>query len=133
MKIVGVLLLAMLGLGCGGYGSPMTATPQPGIVPAIAALVPNTATAGSPGFTLTVNGSSFNANAVVNWNGTAQSGTKYLTGGQLTVTIPASAITSAGTVAVTVTNPGSSTAGGPYGGGSSTMSETSNGMTFTVN
>ena len=127
MKTVSVLLLAILSFGCGGYSAPKTAAPQAGFVPVIAAIVPNTANHGDPAFTLTVNGNTFNANAVVNWDGTAQ------TMNQLTVAIPASAIATAGTVAVTVTNPGSSTPGGPYGGGSSTKSETSNVMNFTVN
>jgi hypothetical protein len=98
----------------------------------ISAVVPNTANHGDPGFTLTVNGTTFNANAVVNWNGQAQA-TTHPAMNQLTVAIPASAVASAGSVAVTVTNPGSSTPGGPYGGGTTTMSETSNSMTFTVN
>jgi len=102
-------------------------------VPAIAAIVPNTANHGDPAFTLTVNGSTFNANAVVNWNGVAQSGTTRPAANQLTVAIPASAIATSGSVTVTVTNPGSSTPGGPYGGGSSTRSETSNSMTFMIN
>ena len=132
MKTVPVLLLTLLLSACGGYSAPSMAAPQAGIVPAIAAMVPNTANHGDPGFTLTVNGSSFNANAVVNWKGMAQT-TSHPATNQLTVAIPASAVASAGTVAVTVTNPGSSTPGGPYGGGSSAMSETSNSMTFTVN
>jgi hypothetical protein len=95
--------------------------------------VPNIANHGDPAFTLTVNGNTFNANAVVNWDGVAQTSTAHPAMNQLTVAIPASAIATAGTVAVTVTNPGSSTLGGPYGGGSSTKSETSNVMNFTVN
>lgn len=132
MKTVSVLLLTLLLSACGGYSAPSMAAPQAGIVPAIAAIVPNTANHGDPGFTLTVNGSSINANGVVNWNGTAQTTTHPATN-QLTAMIPASAIATAGTVAVTVTNPGSSTPGGPYGGGSSTMAETSTPMNFTVN
>lgn len=132
MKTVSVLLLAMLWSGCGGYSAPKTAAPQPGLVPVIAAIVPNTANHGDPAFTLTVNGSTLNANAVVNWDGVAQT-TAHPATNQLTVAIPASAIATAGTVAVTVTNPGSSTPGGPYGGGRSTKSETSNVMNFTVN
>lgn len=132
MKLIPVLLLTLLWSACGGYSSPSMAAPQAGIVPAIAAIVPNTSNHGDPGFTLTVNGSSFNANAVVNWNGTAQTTTHPATN-QLAVMIPASAIATAGMVPVTVTNPGSSTPGGPYGGGSSTMSETSAPMNFTVN
>jgi hypothetical protein len=136
MKMVSVALLAILLTGCGGYSAPSsttTAPPQAGLVPAIAAIVPNTANHGDPAFTLTVNGSTFNANAVVNWNGVAQSGTTRPAANQLTVPIPASAVATAGSVTVTVTNPGSSTPGGPYGGGSSTRSETSNSMTFMIN
>jgi hypothetical protein len=133
MKTVSVLLLALLGIGCGGYSTPKSAPPQAGIVPAIAAIVPNTANHGDPGFTLTVNGTTFNSNAVVNWNGVAQTNTARLAMNQLTVAVPASAIATAGSVTVTVTNPGSSTPGGPYGGGGTTKSETSNSMTFTIN
>ena len=133
MKTVSVLLLAILSVGCGGYSSPKTAPPKAGLVPAIAAIVPNTANHGDAGFTLTVNGSTFNANAMVNWDGVAQTSTAHPAMNQLTVAIPASAIATAGSVAVTVTNPGSSTPGGPYGGGTTTKSETSNSMTFTIN
>jgi hypothetical protein len=132
MKTVSVLLLAILWCGCGGYSAPATSPPKAGFVPVIAAIVPNTANHGDSAFTLTVNGSTFNSNAVVNWNGTAQT-TAHPAANQLTVAIPASAIATAGSVGVTVTNPGSSTPGGPYSGGSSTKSETSNSMTFTIN
>lgn len=116
-------------LACGYNSKPAPATT--GNIPAIAQLSPNSATAGAAGFTLVVNGSSFNSNAVVNWNGTAMSGTTYVSGKQLMVKIPASSIASAATVNVTVTNPG--TAGtGPYGGGG-TMAETSAPVTFMIN
>jgi len=128
MKIISVLWLTVLCVGCGGYGSSTKVTPpQPGAVPAIAQLAPNTVTAGAPGFTLTVNGSNFAGNSVVNW-GSATPSTTFVTGKQLMTAIPASMITTAGTVSVTVTNPG--TPGGQYGGG--TMAETSNIMTFTI-
>ena len=132
MKTVSLLFLAILCSGCGGYSTPASAPAKAGIIPVIAAIVPNTATHGDPTFTLTVNGSAFNANAVVNWNGAAQTGTAHPAMNQLTVVIPGSAIASAGSVAVTVTNPGSSTPGGPYGGGTTTKSETSASMTFTI-
>lgn len=132
MKIILVLFLTLLLSACGGYSPPSMAAPQAGIVPAIAAIVPNTANHGDSSFTLTVNGGSFNANAVVNWEGTAQT-TAHPATNQLTVIIPASAIATAGTMPVTVTNPGSSTPGGPYGGGSVTAAETSAPMNFTVN
>ena len=128
MKIISVLWLTVLCVGCGGYGSSTKVTPpQPGAVPAIAQLAPNTVTAGAPGFTLTVNGSNFAGNSVVNW-GSATPSTTFVTGKQLMTAIPASMIATAGTVSVTVTNPG--TPGGQYGGG--TMAETSNAMTFTI-
>ena len=130
MKIVCVLSLAVLLIGCGGYGSSSNSAPQPGIVPAIAALAPASTNAGGPGFTLTVNGSNFGNTAVVKWNGAAQT-TMFITGNQLTATIPAAMIATPGTVPVTVTNPGTP-GGGQYGGGG-TSSETSNSMSFTVN
>ena len=94
--------------------------------------MPNTANHGDPAFTLTVNGSTFNANAVVNWNGAAQT-TAHPATTSLPSRSPLQPSPPLARVAVTVTNPGSSTPGGPYGGGSSTKSETSNVMNFTVN
>jgi|SRR5271169_6698174 len=130
MKIAKTLFLAGLiaaGLAC-GYSSKATTPPSAGTMPAISALAPNSTNSGGPAFVLTVNGNNFNGNASINWNGTAQT-TAHVNGSQLTATIPATAITTSGTVAVTVTNPG--TSGGIYGGGTST--ETSNSMTFTIN
>jgi hypothetical protein len=131
MKTVSVLFLAILCSGCGGYSSPQQSA-QPAVVPVLAAIVPNSATAGASAFTLTVNGSSFNNNAVVNWNG-APRPTTHVTAQQLTAAIVAADLANAGTVTVSVTNPGSSTPGGPYGGGGSTPSKTSNTMNFTIN
>jgi len=120
--------LIALTLAC-GYSS-KTTPPTAGNIPAIAQLAPASTTAGAAGFTLTVNGSKFNTNAVVNWNNASQT-TSYVGSGQLTVAIPASAIATSGTVHVTVTNPGTPGTG-MYGSGG-TMSETSNGMIFTIN
>jgi hypothetical protein len=50
----------------------------------------------------------------------------------LSVTISAADIAAAGMAQVSVTNPGSSTPGGPYGGGTNTPSETSNNVVFTI-
>ncbi len=130
MKTISVLLLTIVGLGC-GYSSPKAMAPQPGVMPAVSQLVPNTANSGDPQFTLTVNGSNFATNAAINWNGTKQTTTR-VTGSQLTATIPATAIATPGTVPVTVTNPGTPGSGGIYGSGG-TASATSNTMNFTVN
>jgi hypothetical protein len=128
--MVSTLLLVILWVGCGYDSSGNTTAPQPGVVPKLTALVPDNASAGDPGFTLTVNGSGFGTKAVVNWNGTAQP-TTYITGQQLTAAIPATNLSMPGTIPVTVTNPGTPGSGGPYGGGG-TMSETSNAMNFAV-
>src|ERR1700682_3028166 len=133
MKTVPIVLLAGLiasTLAC-GYSSKNAAPPQPGAMPAITQLVPASMTSGGPAFALTVNGSNFAAKATVNWNGTAQTATSFVTANQLTVMIPASAIATPGTVKVSVTNPG--TPGmGQYGGGG-TLPATSTTMDFTVN
>ena len=130
MKIVSLLLLTLLCLGC-GYSTPQAMAPQPAVKPAIAALVPNTANSGDPQFMLTVNGSSFSTNAAINWNGVSQATTR-VTAGQLTAMIPATAIAIPGAVPVTVTNPATPGSGGIYGNGG-TVASTSSAMMFTVN
>jgi len=130
-KAVKSTLLATLiaaTLAC-GYSSKST-PPAAGNIPAIAQLTPTSMGAGGAGFTLTVNGSKFNTNAVVNWSGAAQT-TSFVSGSQLTVAIPAAAIATAGTVQVTVTNPGTSGTG-MYGSGG-TLPETSNTIAFIIN
>jgi hypothetical protein len=130
MKIAStVFLVALLALSLAcGYSSKATTPPTAGTTPAIAALSPASMNAGGPAFVLTVNGSNFSGNAAINWNGTAQT-TTWMGAGQVVAKIPSAAIATAGTVTVTVTNPG--TAGGMYGGG--TTAETSNSSTFTIN
>lgn len=83
-------------------------------MPAISNLNPGSANAGEPAFVMTVNGTNFATKAVVNWNGTAQT-TTYVGTGQLTIQVPASAVSTAGTAQITVTNPGTS-GNGMYGG-----------------
>ena len=131
MKIAHTVFLAALltaGLACGYSSSKTTTPPAAGTMPNVTELVPDNANSGGPAFVLTVNGTNFDGNATINWSGTAQT-TSHVSASQLTATIPASAVATAGTASVTVTNPG--TAGGPYGGG--TSAETSNSMTFTIN
>jgi hypothetical protein len=126
-KTVAIATLIALTLAC-GYSAKSTMPPVAGNVPAISALAPNSATAGAAAFTMTVNGSSFNSKATVNFNGAALTST-FVTANQLTATVPATAIATSGTAQVTVTNPG--TSGGIYGGG--TSPETSTPMSFTIN
>jgi len=67
----------------------------------ITSLNPSTAAAGGPTFTLTVNGTNFSSGATVQWNGTALT-TSFVSSTQLTATVPASLIASAGTAVVAV-------------------------------
>jgi hypothetical protein len=130
MKLLMVVLLtavAATGVGC-GYSSHATTPPQPGTMPAISQLTPASTAAGSSDFPLTVQGTNFNSNAVVNFNGTAMA-TTFDSGTEVKATIPASAVATAGTAKVTVTNPGKP--GGLYGGG--TAAATSAPMDFTIN
>jgi hypothetical protein len=100
MKNVKTLMLIALlaaGLAC-GYSKPNAA------VPAISSLDPASATAGTGPLHLEVNGTSFAAGAVINFNGVAQS-TQVVGATKVEATIPASAIAASGSVPVTVTNP----------------------------
>ena len=126
MKLLPVLLLSALALGCGYSHS--TTPVHPGIMPVISALVPNNANHGGPAFTFEVDGTTFASNAVINFNGAAQT-TTFVSAAKLTTMIAATAIMNSGSVPVTVTNPG--TPGGPYGGG--TAAATSIPMNFTIN
>jgi hypothetical protein len=127
MKLLAVLLLCSLAIGC-GYSKPANMPAQPGTMPALSALVPNNANHGGVAFTFEVDGANFSANAVINFNGTAQA-TTFVSSAKLTTMIASTAITNAGTVPVTVTNPGQP--GGIYGGG--TAASTSTAMNFTIN
>jgi hypothetical protein len=126
MKLLAVLLLTTLAVGC-GYSH--TTTPiQPGTMPIIAGLVPSSANHGGVAFTFEVDGSQFHSDAVINFNGAAQT-TTFVSSAKLTTMISSTAIANAGTVPVTVTNPGKP--GGIYGGG--TKAATSTAMNFTIN
>ena len=130
VKTTLLVTLIALTVAC-GYSS-KTTPPVAGTMPTIATLSPASATAGGAAFVLTVNGTNFGTKAVVNWNGVAQTAnTTYVSGSQLTVAVPAAAIATAGTITVTVTNPGTPGTG-MYGSGG-TLPETSSPMDFTVN
>src|SRR5207249_4847631 len=84
--------------------------------PTISSLNPTCAAAGGPQFTLTVNGTNFVSGSTVNWNGSALA-TAFVSATQLTATVPAALIATAGTASITVVT--------PCGG-------TSNAQTFTI-
>jgi hypothetical protein len=66
-------------------------------------LVPDAATPGGEGFTLTLNGTGFVSSSIVNWNGHPLV-TMFISGSQLTTSVPASDIANSNTSAVTVVN-----------------------------
>lgn len=88
-------------------------------VPTATSLSPASVTSGAAAFTLTVNGTNFIASSVIKWNGTSLT-TSFVNGLQLTATVSAALVTTAGTVPVTVVTPA------PGGG-------TTNTLTFTIN
>lgn len=71
-------------------------------------LAPDAAAPGGPSFTLTVNGTGFVSGATIDWNGAALT-TAFVSSSQLTATVPASDIATAGTANVTVANPNGAT------------------------
>src|SRR5438034_2383030 len=83
--------------------------------PTISSLNPTCATAGGGQFTLTVNGTNFAAISTVNWNGTPLA-TTFVSSTQLTATVPASLIATAGPASITVVS----------------CAATSNAQTFTI-
>jgi hypothetical protein len=87
------------------WDNPSTwATTVLGDVPRLTAVTPASATAGGAGFTLTVSGTGFLEGATVRWNGVAKP-TTFVSSTELSASISASDIASAGTVAITVVNP----------------------------
>jgi len=87
-------------------------------VPALSSIDPSSMIAGSPDFTLTLNGNNFVKTTIVSFNGQPVVST-YISKTQLQATIPSSAITTSGNYPVKVINPA------PGGGETSTL-------TFTV-
>ncbi len=86
--------------------------------PTLTSVSPTSTTAGGSQFTLTLVGTGFDTSSTVQWNGSSRA-TTFVSSVQLTATITAGDIASAGTSTVTVVNP-------TPGGG------TSNALTFTI-
>jgi hypothetical protein len=99
--------------------------------PAIAGLSPASANAGASQFTLTVNGSGFVSGSLVRW-AAGNLVTVFVSASQLTATVPASLLVSAGVYGVSVLNPDSQasntvnfTVGAISGGGSGVVHDLS--------
>src|SRR5205823_7635300 len=73
-------------------------------LPTTTSISPSCVTAGSAGFTLTVTGTNFVSTSTVRWGGTSLT-TTFVSFTQLTATVPAALIATAGTASITVVNP----------------------------
>src|SRR5438132_13408871 len=103
MRTILLLFLTLAACGC-GYSRPKQMT-QAGIVPVVAAIMPASQMHGGSDFTLTVTGSNFKGNAVVNWNAATQTNTTHPMANMLSVMIPAPDNATAGMAPSSVDNP----------------------------
>jgi hypothetical protein len=131
--LVAALVVCGLASACSQYNTNLTLQTSTSTV---AFLSPSTATAGGSGFTITVNGAGFVTGAIILWNVAAgqtqtQLTTTLVSSVQLTAPVPASLLTSAGTVQVAVQIPGSATSATSniY---NTTTTEVSNVVYFTI-
>ncbi len=72
--------------------------------PAISSIVPSIVVAGSPGFSLTINGTNFVDGSTVNFNGALRSAA-FVNSTQITASVSSSDVASQGTINISVTNP----------------------------
>jgi PKD repeat protein len=77
------------------------------VIPSITSISPKKKAAGSPKFTLTVNGVNFTSSSIIRWSGSNRT-TKYVSPAKLTAKITAKDVKKKGTKQVTVQNPGAS-------------------------
>jgi subtilisin family serine protease len=82
----------------------VTVTAPPSSVPTLTSIAPNHILAGTPGLTLTVNGSNFVSTSVVRWNGSDRA-TTYVNAAQIRATITAADLASVTTASVAVFTP----------------------------
>src|SRR5438309_4822850 len=87
----------------GGMSAPLTFTVN-NPLPSLSSISPSSVSAGSPGFTLTLTGSNFVPNSVVQVNGASRA-TTFVSATQLTASIPASDLTAGAYLSITVTSP----------------------------
>lgn len=78
--------------------------------PVLTSLTPNTTSAGSPSFNMTVNGSGFANGATVTWNG-ANLATAFMSSNGLMAAVPAADVMSVGSANVQVLNPDTQSSG----------------------
>jgi IPT/TIG domain len=89
MRLISLLLLFSLTVGCGSGSHVAGSDPRPGFgvtFPSITALTPSSSPVNSPAFTMTVQGTNFGTDAVVLWNGVTQQ-TTFINSTELLVTV----------------------------------------------
>lgn len=112
------LFICCLSSGCGGGGGTTGGGTPPPSPPVLLAIAPSSVVAGTSSIALSLYGSNFASGAYAAWNGT-QLIAASASATQMTVTIPASDMSAAGSAQLTVVNPS------PGGG-------TSGAQTFTI-
>lgn len=107
-----VALLCVLSVSAQQTSPPVVFTvSDPVLTPSITTTTPSQTSAGSPQFTLTVNGANFQSNSVVQWTPSAAGSattalvTTFVSSTKLTAVVPASLVTTKSTVNITVLNP----------------------------
>jgi trimeric autotransporter adhesin len=105
--VLTVIVLTSVIAACGGGagtsgGGGGGGTPQD--IPTLSAIAPSSTTAGASAVSLVLYGSNFENGATALWNGTALS-SSWVSATEMTATIPASDVASAGNAKVTVANP----------------------------
>jgi hypothetical protein len=124
------LMVALLACGlasaCSDYNTNLSIQTSTSVLSFVS---PASATAGGPGFTITANGSGFTTGAIILWNGT-QLTTTLVSSIQLTAPVPASDLSTAGTVQVAVQIPGSAQSATNVN--NTTTTEISNVVLFTI-
>ena len=78
------------------------------VTPVITSISQASATAGSPAFSLTVNGTGFLTLTIIQWNTTALT-THFVSANQVTADVPATLLAQAGSATVMAVNPGNNT------------------------
>jgi len=125
------LIVALLACGlasaCSQYNTNLSVQTSSSVLTYVS---PSTANVGGQGFTIFANGSGFISGAVILWNGKPLV-TSVISSLQLTATVPASDLTTAGTVQVAVQIPGSAQSG-TQNVNNTTTTEVSNVVEFTI-
>jgi hypothetical protein len=101
MRLISVLLVSLLTIGCGTGSDPHGLKISKFSPPSITELVPNSVPVNSVPFAMTVNGTNFLTDATVFWNGTPLS-TMFVTSNQLVANLQATDLTTFGLIPVYV-------------------------------